>query len=446
MTDIHEIHDIQLTCRSLLRGAGTMIGAAALAGPLSALATNPAAAAAARSMANGFAGYGPLAPVKDMTTGLELLKLPRGFEYVSFGRTGDVMSDGIRTPGSHDGMAAFRMDDGLVHLVRNHERGAGTAFATGMTYNPGAGGGTTTLAFDPDKGELVSSWASVAGTIRNCAGGPTPWGTWLTCEETIDTVNGMPHGYVFEVPASGSGTGVPIKGMGRYSHEAAAVDPVTRFVYLTEDAAPSGLYRYVPTTPGDLAAGGKLQMLKIGAASYSTYVDPTGTSYGQVSWVDIDEPDPVVPVGPTSVVQQGIAKGGAQFRRGEGAWYSDGKVHFVSTNGGPASQGQIFELDVMNDTLRVLYASPNAATLNAPDNICASPRGGLVVCEDGSGAEFLHGLTTDGAIFPFAENNLNESEWAGATFEPKNGNWLFVNIQSPGITFAITGPWTQGPL
>ncbi|HVM08230.1 MAG TPA: alkaline phosphatase PhoX [Acidimicrobiales bacterium] len=450
MTDIDNINDIQLSRRSLLRGAGTFLGAAALAAPLSALAANPAAAAGRGGWHAGLAGgYGPLYPTKDLTTGQELLKLPRGFQYMSFGRSGELMTDGIATPGNHDGMAAFRMPDGKVHLVRNHERGPGAAFAHGMTYNDQAGGGTTTLVFDPDKGQLVESWASLAGTIRNCAGGPTPWGSWLTCEETIDAVGAKRHGYVFEVPADGVGSGQPIIGMGRYNHEAAAVDPATHIVYLTEDATPSGLYRYVPTKKDDLAAGGKLQMLKIGdGLSVSTYIDATGKSYGKVSWVDIDDPDPsnARATAAGSVVQQGILKGGAVFSRGEGAWYSNGKVHFVSTNGGPARQGQIFELDVVNDTLRVLYASPDAATLNAPDNICASPRGGLVICEDGSGTEFLHGLGLDGKIFPFAENNLNDSEWAGATFEPKNGNWLFANIQSPGITFAITGPWRQGVL
>ena len=416
-----------------------------MSGPLSALATRTAGAAPAAAARFADAGYGPLAPVADQTTGLELLKLPRGFEYISFGRTGEIMSDGRPTPSSHDGMAAFRSDTGVVRLVRNHERGAGIAFATGMTYNPSAGGGTTTLVFDPDAGQVVSSYASLAGTIRNCAGGPTPWGTWLSCEETTDTVAGMPHGYVFEVPNNGTGTGLALKGLGRYSHEAAAVDPVTGFVYLTEDATPSGLYRFVPDRPRDLT-GGSLQMLRIGAVSRQTYTDPTGTDYGIVDWVDIDDPDPAVPTGATSVVRQGMAKGGAQFRRGEGAWYSDGKLHFVSTNGGPVGQGQIFELDLATDHLRVLFASPSSSVLNAPDNICASPRGGLVICEDGSGQEFMHGLSRDGEIFPLAENNLNDAEWAGATFEPKNGNWLFASIQNPGITFAITGPWKQGAL
>ena len=134
----------------------------------------------------------------------------------------------------------------------------------------------------------------------------------------------------------------------------------------------------------------------------------------------------------------------------------------ITTNGGPAGEGQVFELDPATDTFRVLYASPGAEVLNAPDNMSVSPRGGLVLCEDGSGTEYVHGLTTDGEIFRFAANiadlrggtagknvppsDYRSSEWAGSVFEPKNGSWLFVNLQTPGITLAITGPWRRGGL
>ena len=427
-----------LARRSFLQGTAALAGATALTG-FEALGRAPLAVAAP---AAGDGGYGPLHPTRDQTTGETLIALPRGFEYLTFGRTGDVMDDGIATPGSHDGMAAFR-DDELVRIVRNHERGTGTAFASGMTYDSAAGGGTTTLVFDPDAGALVGSHASRAGTIRNCAGGPTPWGSWLSCEETTDVVAGTRHGYVFEVPADGTSSGEPLVGLGRYSHEAAAVDPATGYVYLTEDATPSGLYRFVPASPGNLAAGGQLQMLAIGDTPTQTYSDAGPKSYGQVSWVDIDIPDPAP--GTPGTVMEGIAKGGASFERGEGIWYGNGRIYFVSTSGGP-SRGQVFELDPATDELRLIFHSPSLDVLDSPDNICVSPRGGLVLCEDGSGQEYLHGLTLDGSIFRFAENLINGSEWAGATFEPKNGSWLFVSLQSPGITFAITGPWRNGAL
>ncbi|MEV4543475.1 alkaline phosphatase PhoX [Micromonospora echinaurantiaca] len=449
--------------RNVLRGGVTAAALAAL-GPLDALGARTAGAAPMAKLAAS-PDYGPLYPVKDHSTGLELLRLPRGFEYLSYGWTGDPMSDGIPTPGAHDGMAAFRRPDGRISLVRNHERGGYTGAFTTPAYNPAATGGTTTVVFDPDAGEFTGSWASLGGTIRNCAGGPTPWGTWLTCEETTEIgPDGTRHGYVFEVPHTGNGDPRPLKQMGRFSHEAVAVDPRTGIVYLTEDATPSGLYRYLPHTPGELSAGGVLQMLVVPTAdgsSYTTYGDGTGVEYRDLTWVDIPNPD--YAPGETRPALQGAALGAAVFRRLEGAWYGNERIYIVSTSGGPAGQGQVFEYDPAAERMRVLFASPDAAVLNNPDNICVSPRGGIVLCEDGDSGEYLHGLTTDGVIFPFALNqvvipaggvpgktvaagNYSGSEWCGSTFEPKNGNWLFVNAQSPGITFAITGPWRTGSL
>lgn len=447
--------------RGFLRGAAVTAAGLATLGPLEALAARTAGAAPVQ-MAPFSVDYGPLRPSRDQATGLELLMLPRGFEYLSYSWTGDLLGDGVRTPSAHDGMAAFRRGD-TVTLVRNHEQGGFSGKFTDPAYDPAANGGTSTLVFDPDVGEFLDSWASLSGTIRNCAGGPTPWGSWLTCEETtvINPTSGVRHGYVFEVPSTGVGHPTPLIAMGRFSHEAVAVDPATGWVYETEDANPSGLYRFRPNTPGVLADGGVLEMLVINDGPYDTRRDATGTVYASTSWVTIENPDWAP--GEPSPVQQGIAQGGAVFARLEGAWYQDGKVYIVSTSGGPAGQGQVFEYDLASEALRVLFASPASDVLNNPDNITVSPRGGIVLCEDGSGVEYLHGLTTDGEIFRFAANNVvvpaggvagksvppgnyTGAEWAGATFEPKNGNWLFVNIQTPGITFAITGPWRQGPL
>lgn len=405
------------------------------------------------------AGYGPLFATEDRTTGLPLLMLPEGFKYLSFGWTGDVLESGARTPSAHDGMAAFAAGNGRVRLVRNHEMGRGTPFSA-ATYDPAAGGGTTTLEFDTHRGALISARDSLSGTIRNCAGGPTPWGTWLTCEETMDFAT-MPHGYIFEVPADGLGDPAPIRDMGRFSHEALALDPATGYVYETEDAGnSSGLYRYVPNTPGRLAAGGQLSMLKVVnvtranlGASYAN-----GTTF-DVEWVPIALADnPAASTPGNFVWSQGRALGAATFARLEGAWYgNDAKIYVVSTSGG-IGQGQIWEYDPADETIRLLFQSPGADVLNAPDNLTVSPRGGLVLCEDGGGQEFLHGLTVEGEIFRFAQNNVvlagerngitgdfTGSEWAGACYSP-DGTWLFANIQSPGITFAITGPWKSGAL
>lgn len=436
--------------RTLLRGAAV---AAAASVPFQALAARTAAAAPVKLDFDP--GYGPLRPVKDEATGLELLQLPRGFQYISYGWTNDLMDDGVRTPGAHDGMAAFRRGD-KVHLVRNHEIAAGAAF-TAPAYDPGAGGGTTTLVFDPDAGQWLESYGSLGGTMRNCAGGPTPWKTWLTCEESFSTVSGKRHGYIFEVASEGKGNPEPYRAMGRFNHEAVAVDPATGYVYETEDRPNASLYRFVPTVPGDLAKGGRLEALRIGDTSYDTRLDGE-QCYGTVSWVPVDDVDPAT----DTVRAQAQANGAAVFSRLEGAWYGNERIYAITTDGGPVRQGQVFELDPCTDEFRVLFASPGADVLNNPDNMCVSPRGGLVLCEDGSDTEYVQGLTPEGEIFRFAANTVDlrggtagknvpaadhrGSEWAGSVFEPKKGKWLFVNVQIPGITFAITGPWVRGAL
>lgn len=439
--------------RSFLKGAA----AGAVAIPFTALAARAQEPPRPGVRRGHTDGYGPLFETLDEATGLPLLLLPRGFRYVSFGWRGDALADGTLTPASHDGMAAFAAGNGRVRLVRNHEVSGNTPFSLNQ-YDPRAGGGTTTLEFDAHSGSFVSGYASLSGTLTNCAGGPTPWGSWLTCEETTSFTT-MPHGYVFEVPSDGVGVPVPIRDMGRFRHEAIALDPATGNVYETEDnGGTSGFYRFVPNVSGSLAAGGNLFMLKVAGvdqaglgASY-----PNGTTFA-VEWVPIATPDTVLGSSSTAVWSQGRALGAATFGRLEGCWYGNGRIYVVSTNGG-IGQGQIWEYEPAAETISLLFQSPGADVLNAPDNLTVSPRGGLVLCEDGSGEEFMHGLTVDGEIFRFAKNNVvlngerngltgdfTGSEWAGACYSP-DGRWLFANIQSPGITVAITGPWSAGAL
>jgi secreted PhoX family phosphatase len=452
--------------RSFLKSAA----AAAAAVPFHALlarAEGLPQAAAARALRTG--GYGPLVDALDGATGLPLLKLPEGFRYVTFGWAGDVMVDGARTPGKHDGMGAFAAGPARVRLVRNHETDRGTPFC-GVAYDRGACGGTTTIEFDTETGRFISARASLSGTMRNCAGGPTPWGSWLTGEETTDSV-GKPHGYVFEVPADGVADPTPIRAMGRFSHEAVAVDPATGYLYQTEDPGASvasffggsrhksGFYRFVPNVKGQLAAGGGLFMLKVKEARKvdlgNSYAN--GTTF-DVEWVPIENPDD--PDGKTSddfVWSQGRAQGAATFARLEGCWYGNGKVYVVATDGG-RGQGQVWEYDPSAETISLLFESPGKHVLDKPDHLTVSPRGGIVLCEDGGGDEFLHGLTTSGEIFVFAQNNVRlrgerngltgdfrGAEWAGPCYSP-DGTWLFANIYDPGITVAITGPWQSGAL
>jgi secreted PhoX family phosphatase len=436
------------------------------------------AAIAARCQANPNSlvsrGYGPLRPVADEATGIELLSLPDGFRYVSFGWTGDRMADGYVTPGLHDGMAVVSEQDGIATLVRNHEV-EGPMEPIGdpaRSYDAKGSAGCTLLEFDTRRGQWTSSRVGLSGTVRNCAGGVTPWGTWLTCEETVaDQREGydQTHGWVFEVQPDSTAPPTPIRPMGRFYHEAVAIDPETGDVYLTEDRPQAGFYRFQPTNRDNLHAGGRLQILKAIGGPDLRGGHARDQSY-DVAWIDlenVEEARSSAPEESQALFKQGVSRGASAFSRLEGCAWSDGILHFTSTTGGKQACGQIWQFDPRQQRVTMLFESPSSDLMHLPDNMTGSPRGGIVVCENGQKSPMrLRGLGRDGRLFPFAASQCDlrsvrtqgqlrdagkqteardyrRDEMCGATFSA-DGRWLFVNIQTPGITLAVTGPWQDG--
>ncbi|QCX75810.1 hypothetical protein C9F11_10650 [Streptomyces sp. YIM 121038] len=471
--------------RSALTGAGV-----ALAGSVGALATAPGALAAqdldagdaadADGRGHGGPGYGPLVPDP-----AGLLALPAGFSYRVLTYSGRTkLETGEFTPSNHDGTATFDGPRGVTLLVNNHELSGARAkwkypvpLTEGLVYDPAASGGCTVV--EHRRGGQVAEWVGVAGTSTNCAGGSTPWGTWLTCEETEDKAgqNGMTkdHGYVFEIDPYDRRANrgpQPVKALGRYAHEAVVVDPKRGHLYLTEDAAgPNGLfYRWTP--PHGFKHGrGKLRSLADDAGvlkapkcfdSGGRFVDDLsratkiGTVYG-VDWVEVPDRDART----VSVRKQFAAGAVTRARKLEGMWWGDGGAYIVSSyaraeSPGAQHDGQVwfYHPGRRTLTLKVLLGvnqDPGKdGAFDGPDNITVSPYGGLVLAEDGDGIQHLFGATERGRTYPIARNELNEgtpekpaySEFTGVTFSP-DGRTLYANIQTPGIMFAITGPWRR---
>ncbi|MFI5618305.1 alkaline phosphatase PhoX [Streptomyces sp. NPDC051567] len=469
------------TARTVLAGAGV-----ALTGTVGALATAPGALAAddsTRHDEHGHArepGYGPLLPDP-----AGILALPAGFTYRVLTHSGvTTLESGESTPSQHDGTAAFEGARGVTLLVNNHEMDGPRAdwpypvpLTEGLVYDPAASGGCTVV--EVRRGGEVAEWVGVAGTSTNCAGGATPWGTWLTCEESEDLagVNGMTkdHGYVFEVDPHDRRANrdpQPVKAFGRFQHEAVVIDPRRGHAYLTEDASrPNGLlFRWTP--PEEFRHGrGKLRTLDADAGGFAAakcfdsggrFVDDLsrattiGTVYG-VDWVEVPDRD-----ARTVPIRKQFADGAVtRGRKLEGMWWADGGAYFVSSyarleSPGAAHDGQVWFYDPKRRTIRLtvligVNADPSqGGALDGPDNITVSPDGGLVIAEDGSGLQHLFGATESGRTYPLARNELNigtaekpkYSEFAGVCFSP-DGRTLYTNIMKPGILLAVTGPWRR---
>ena len=424
-------------------------------------------------------GYGPL--IRDPR---RVLDLPEGFAYRIISKMGDTMDDGFIVAGETDGMTSFAGPDGTAIIIRNHEmlptqkpgpfgddNRLFDRIDRAKMYDCGFGrtphlGGTSTIVFDTKEQKIVRQFMSLAGTCRNCAGGPTPWQSWITCEETVfvtgESEDGdlkfeseKDHGYCFEVPATADmrlAEPLPLLDMGRFYHEAVAVDPRTGIVYETEDRPEGLLYRFLPHKPGDLKAGGRLQALCLvgyeanDARNQGKQAPIRQGDKLRVTWMDMDD----VQSPKDDLRFRGHEAGACRFSRMEGAWHTDGQLFFASTNGGAKELGQIWRyLPAQNEgqggpedsgTLELFIESQDARLLEACDNITMSPWGDLIMCEDRSGEVVrLVGVTMAGELYTLA-NSHAKGEFAGATFTP-DGSTLLVNIQHKGLTLAITGPW-----
>jgi secreted PhoX family phosphatase len=456
-------------------------GAAALAfSGLARQASAQSAASTAETYVNEVEGYGPLRPDPN-----GLFDLPEGFSYTVVSQGGETMDDGLLVPGQFDGMGCFSLTGSQVALVRNHElKGSSRSH---RNWGPGGyrqerlgrvdaskaydtfkngqvlPGGTTTVIYDLETGETVRQFMSLAGTSTNCCGGMTPWGSWLTCEETEEKPSNADvmkeHGYIFEVPANAEGLvqAVPLKAMGRFDHEAVCVDPRTGILYQTEDQGDGLFYRFIPTTPGRLVDGGRLQAMVVRGAPGADTANHDGARFWsvadwkEVDWIDLDD----VESPNDDLRKRGHAAGAALVARGEGIHWGDGELYLTATSGGPIERGQILRYIPSPDEgqagerarpgrIQLFVESTDEKAMNMGDNLTVAPWGHLIVCEDNYSSALrnhLKGVTPNGKLYTLGRNVFQgNSELCGCVFSP-DGEVLFVNIQYPGVTLAITGPW-----
>lgn len=455
-----------LNRRHFLAATSTAFGGLALAGCTSTVAGSSTGASGI--LGQNIYGYGPLE--RDPAG---LFDLPKGFRYQVISSLGETMSDGMHVPDRADGMGCFAYDANRVALVRNHElsarhvdKGAIGEVGKSLTKSydvtdegSALPGGTSTLLYNIKTGKLEEQWLSLVGTIRNCAGGPTPWGSWLTCEEDLTRAGKgvkQDHGWVFEVPSKHRGLvdPIPLKDMGRFNHEAASVDPRTGIVYLTEDRSEGLLYRFLPNAKGELAKGGRLQALALEDTSMQDSRNWNGSPIAvqaplSTRWIDLDGTD----APDDDLRQRGAAKGATLFARGEGIWMGDDAVYFCCTSGGAAKLGQVMRYRPSRfegqtgevsepGMLDIFVESTGKAMLDFADNVTVAPNGHLFACEDQYTTVVdnrIRGISPKGEVYGFGRLHL-QTELAGACFSP-DGSTLFVNVYGPTKTLAITGPW-----
>lgn len=421
------VRSMKIPRRSVL-GVG---GALAVAAPVSLLFWPRDRGAAAP-------GRRPLRPDPE-----SILDLPEGFSYVVIDRAQSRMSDGYRSPGLPDGMACFQGPPGTWVLMRNHEleHGSGQGpFQAGPrpreVYDPEGDGSVTRLVVDQKTLRLRSSNLALSGTLRNCAGGPSPWG-YLSCEETVEPR----HGYVFRCATDRDRIQPPekIAGYGRFRHEAVAIDARDHAAYLTEDQPDGCLYRFRPHHLQDPFQGRLQAMRVVGAPGLETRTGMRVREHHPVDWVDVPDPDP----GEDSVRSQARELGAALICRGEGIWFHEDAVTFTATTGGALGSGQVFRLHLPEGQpgrLELLAESTDSSTLDCPDNVTVAPWGDVYVAEDGPGVQYVRGISPEGRLFDVAQNARSRGEMAGVCFSPDGGT-LFLNLQNDGLTLGVRGPF-----
>jgi secreted PhoX family phosphatase len=498
---------VTVSRRQIFKGGAAAGVGLTVAGVLPSLA-EPAAAHDDHGPSDQSGGGRPFPPLVDDPNGI--LALPSGFSYKIVTRTGqtDMSAGQGKTPGFHDGTGVVGSNHRGLTVIQNHELTPhmstyGVPHIAGTVYDPGAvnAGGCTVITTDGN-GKPTAEWVGISGTVRNCAGGVTPWGTWLTCEETFITAGAAwsaagqtgtyekSHGYAFEVFTSESGRQLPkpIKAFGRFEHEAMAVEPNLQHAYLSEDSSgPNGLfYRWTAPKGKRLGPGlantlsdtdGTLEAMQIRLDDGSIVPDVAYITSAQlnrpfkVTWIEVPERDAATKTIRTQFADGTVTRG----KKFEGVWSNGKGVYIVNSfafgaNDLPADatkhDGMVWFYDYSDQTIKLVTYFPHSPlsegesgaapkytdmVFDGPDNVTVTPWGTLVLAEDGVKASHVLSSVPGGPTYAIARNQVNiaaagapplYSEFTGPTFSP-DGKVLFVNIQDPGIMLAITGPWEK---